>query len=64
MLRRIIIALVAAVVAYLVCILVGTLLVALNVSIAVVLGSFIKEFAGVISVLVFLWYVFGGTLVV
>lgn len=62
MLSRIILAVVAAVIAYLLCIVVGGILVALNVSIAVVIGGFFKEFAGVISVLVFLWYAFVGTL--
>lgn len=62
MLRRVILAAVVAVVAYLVCIFVGGLLVALDVPVVAALGSFLKSFASVISVLVFLWYAFVGTL--
>jgi hypothetical protein len=61
MLSKIIMAVVFAVLAYLACVFVGTLLIALNVAVAVAVGSFLKEFAGLVSVLVFLYCAFVGT---
>lgn len=60
MLRRIILGVVYAVVAYLVCVFVGGLLFAVNVPVAAAVGAFLKEFAGLISVLVFLYTVAVG----
>jgi hypothetical protein len=61
MLSRLVMAVVAAVVAYLVCVIVGAVLVALAVPIAVTVGGALTQYAGIISVLVFLYYAFVGT---
>lgn len=58
MLNRILAAIFAAVVAYLICIVVGTLLIALRVDVTMIVGSLLKSFAGIISILVFLYYAF------
>jgi hypothetical protein len=61
MLTKIILACVAAVVAFLICVFVGGLLATTGVPIAVFVGGFLKEWATLISILVFIWYFFGGT---
>lgn len=60
MLRNIVLAVVVAVAVTLACILLGSILVALGVSVAVAVGGFLKEWAGVIGVLAGLWYFFAG----
>lgn len=62
MLREIILAVVAAVVAYLICVIVGGILASLGVAIAVTIGNDLIKYAGVISVLAFLYYAFIGEL--
>lgn len=57
---RIVLAVVVAVVVYLVCVLVGAVLALLGVPIAVLIGHFIQQWAVVISVLAFLYYLFVG----
>lgn len=60
MLRNIILAVIVAIAVTLVCILLGSILVALEVSIAVTIGGFLKEWAGVIGILAGLWYFLAG----
>lgn len=60
MLSKIVLAVVFAVVAYLVCVFAADLLISLNITITVVVGNFLKSFASLISVLVFLYYAFVG----
>lgn len=61
MLSRIIVAVLVAVIAYLVCVFVGgVLLVSLQVPIAVAVGKFLEQYAGVISVVAGLWHFFAG----
>lgn len=60
MLSRIVLAVVVAVVVTLACILLGGILISLGVTIAVTIGTFLKDYAGVIGVLSGLWYFFAG----
>ena len=61
MLARLVMAVVAAVIVYLICVFVGgVLLVQLKVGIAVAVGKFLDNYAGVFAVLAFLWYFFAG----
>ncbi len=60
MLSRLILAAIAGVIAFLVCVFVGGLLATTGVPIAVFVGSFLKEWATVISILVALAQFFGG----
>ena len=60
MLTKIILACVAAVIAFLVCVFVGGLLATTGIPIAVFIGTFLKEYATLVSILVFLWYFFAG----
>jgi hypothetical protein len=60
MLNRIVLAAVFAVIAFLVCVFAGGLLVTTGVPLAVFVGGFLKEWATVISILVFLYYFFVG----
>lgn len=58
MLARIVMAVVVAVVVTLACILIGSILITLEVAIAVTIGDFLKDWAGVIGVLAGLWHFF------
>ena len=60
MLARIVLAIVVGVLVTLGCILVGSILVALEVAIAVTVGGFLKDWAGVFGVLAALWWFFSG----
>lgn len=60
MLSKLILAVVVAVIVTLACILVGGILITLTISIAVTIGSFLKDYAGVLGVLAGLWYFFAG----
>ncbi len=61
-LRTIILAAVMGAVAFLVCVFIGGLLATTGIPILAFVGGFLKEWATVISILVFVWYVFtGGT---
>lgn len=60
MLSRLVLAVVVAVVVTLACTLVGSLLAALNVSAAVVVGNWLKAYAGVLGLLAGLWHFFSG----
>lgn len=60
MLSKIILAVIAGVVAYIVCMVLGTVLIALSVPVAVTVGALLKGFAGLVSVLVFLYYIAVG----
>lgn len=61
LLARIVLAVVVAVLVTLGCILVGSILVTLKVAIAVTIGDFLRDYAGVFGVLAFLWYFFAGS---
>ncbi len=60
MLSKLVLAVVVAVVVTLACILVGAILVTLKVDIAVTIGQFLKDYAGVFGVLAGLWHFFSG----
>lgn len=60
MLSKLIIAVVVAVVVTLACILLGAILVTLKIDIAVTIGSWLKQYAGVLGVLAGLWHFFAG----
>lgn len=60
MLRLIVLAVIVAIAVTLACILLGVILVALEVSIAVAVGGFLRQWAGVIGVLAGLWYFLAG----
>jgi hypothetical protein len=60
MLSRVVLAVVVAVVVTLACTLLGGILMTLEVSVAVAVGSFLREFSGVLGVLAGLWYFFSG----
>ncbi len=60
MLSKIILAVIVAVVVTLACVLLGGILITLTVSIAVTIGSFLKDYAGVLGVLAGLWFFFTG----
>lgn len=60
MLSRIVLAIVVAVVVTLGCVLVGGILISLSVAVAVTVGNFLKDYAGVIGVLAGLWFFFSG----
>lgn len=60
MLSRVILAVVVAVVVTLACVLVGGILETLKVAVAVTVGDFLKDFAGVIGTLAGLWFFFRG----
>lgn len=61
MLQKLVLAVVVGVVTSLVCILVGGILISLNVAIAVTIGTFLKNYSGVLGVLAALWYYFANT---
>lgn len=61
MLNRVVLAVVVGIVVTLVCVLVGALLITLNIDLAVTVGTFLKQWSGVIGVLAALWYFFSGT---
>lgn len=58
MIRKLVLAAVVGVTATLVCVLVGTLLIAVNVSLAVTIGSFLKDWAAAIGILAAIWFYF------
>ena len=58
LISKLVLAVVVAVVVILGCILVGGLLIAVNVSVAVVVGGFLKTYATAIGILSGLWYFF------
>lgn len=60
MISKLILAVVVAVVVTLACILVGGILITLTVSVAVTIGKFLKDYAGVLGVLAGLWHFFAG----
>lgn len=60
MLARIVLACVFAVIAYLICVFVGGLLATTGVPIAVFVGGFLVAWATLISILVFVYYLFAG----
>lgn len=60
MIQRIVLAVVVAVAVTLACILVGSILIALKVAVAVTVGAFLKDWAGVLGLLVGLWWFFVG----
>ena len=60
MLSRLVQAVVVAVVVALGCMLVGALLVALKLNLAVTVGVFLKDWAGVLGLLAGLWFFFTG----
>ena len=59
-LSKVILAVVVAVIAWLVCVFIGGLLATTGVPIAVFVGSFLVQWATLISILVFVYYLFGG----
>lgn len=60
---RIIAGVVAAIIVYLVCVFVGGLLLTVEVPIVVAVGTFLKTFASLLSIVAFLWAAFlGGSL--
>ena len=60
MLSRLVIAVVVAVLVTLACILLGAILVTLRVDIAITVGEFLKDYAGVLGVLAGLYSFFSG----
>ena len=60
MLNRVILAAVAAAIAFLVCVFAGGLLATTGIPILAFVGSFLAQWATVISILVFLWHFFSG----
>lgn len=60
MIRRLVLSVVVAVVVTLLCMLLGGLLASLNVSVAVVVGGFLSQWATVLGILAGLWYAFAG----
>ena len=62
MLSKVILAVIVAVVTTLGCVLLGGILASLGVTIAVTIGTFLKEYAPILGVLAGLWHFFtGGT---
>lgn len=60
MLSRIVLAVVVAVIVTLACVLVGGILITLDVSVAVAVGAFLKDYSGVLGVLAGLAWFFSG----
>lgn len=60
MLSKLVLSVVVAVIVTLACILLGGILVALKVDIAITIGEFLKDYAGVLGVLAGLWHFFAG----
>ncbi len=60
MLGRVVTAVVVGVLVTLACMLVGVILVALKVTLAVTVGNFLQEWAGVFGLLAALWHFFSG----
>ena len=60
MLSRLVLAVVVAVVVTLACILLGGILISLTVAVAVTVGTFLKNYAGVLGVIAGIWYFFAG----
>lgn len=60
MIRKLVLAVVVAVVVTLACMLLGVLLAALQLSVAVIIGHFLTDWAGVIGILAGIWYYFAG----
>ena len=61
MIKRIGLAVVVGVAVFLGCLLLGALLVALKVDFAVTIGTFLKQYSGVIGLLAALWHFFTGS---
>lgn len=55
MIKKIILAVVVAVIVTLACTLLGAILITLNVEVAVTVGQWLKDYAGVLGVLAGLW---------
>lgn len=62
MLARIILGVVVAVAVTLLCILVGSILISLNVTVAVTVGNFLKQYSAAIGILAGLWYALSGVI--
>lgn len=60
MLNRVVQAVIVAVVVTLACLLLGAVLAALKIDIAVTVGDFLRQYAGVLGVLAGLWHYFAG----
>lgn len=60
MIQRLVLSVVVAVVVTLACALLGGILVSLDVAIAVVIGHFLQQYAGVLGVLAGIWFYFTG----
>lgn len=60
MLRKLILAVVIAVIVTLACFLLGDILKSLTVQIAITIGTWLKNYSGVLGVLAGLWYFFDG----
>lgn len=61
MLNKLVLSVVVGVVVTLGCILLGEILVGLDVSIAVIVGGFLRTYGAVIGILSALWYFFKGS---
>lgn len=59
-LRQVILALVVAIIAYLICVFIGGLMATTGIPIAAFVGGFLVQWATLISILVFVWYLFAG----
>ena len=59
-LSKLILAAIAGAVAWLVCVFIGGLLAVTGVPILAYVGDFMKQYAIVISIIVFVWYLFAG----
>lgn len=57
---KIVVGAIAAIVVYLLCVFVGSLLVAVEVPVVAAAGAFLKTFAGLLSLVAFLYYAFVG----
>lgn len=60
MLSKLVLAIVVGVITFLACVLIGGLLITMSVPFVVSVGSFLKEYAGLLGLLSSLWYYFQG----
>ena len=61
MIQKLVLSVVVAVVVTLACVLLGAILITLKVDIAVTIGGWLKNYAGVLGVLSGLWHFFSGS---
>lgn len=61
MIQRIVLAVIVGVVVFLGCVLLGGLLITLKVDFAVTVGTWLKNYAGVLGLLAALWHFFVGS---